>query len=763
MKSRTLLQLAATIATLLLLAACKPDGPKSLAKGKEQLEKRAYGNAIIEFRNALKAMPKDPEAHYQMGLALLSSGDVQGGLAYIRKATEIDPKHVASQTKLAEIMAISGNSDVVKEAERRAKLLNVNPVGGEDTLAVLALTDLRMGRMEEGVQKLEDILARSPQAVKAASVLAQVKLSKGDAKGAEDVLRKAAETASKSWEGWMALARFYAGQKRLPEAEKMLGKVLELDPNNEMALMDLGSLQLNGKRMNEAEATFTRLSKHPSNRFKGMHAVYLYQTGKRDEAVKELEQLYKDNSGNSQLRSQLIAVYQESNQMEKAEKLLSEAVRKSPKDLNTLVQYGSVLAQLNRVTDLEAAMTKAIELDKNSGEAHYLMSRVYRARNDRADQERELREALRVRPNLTSARVELSQLMLASNRAKEAIDLLSAEKEPGQSSDSMPVIVQKNWIYFSQGQLDKVREGIQNGYKQGRAPDLVLQDALLALREKRFAQGRELLKEILTQRPQELRVLATLAESYLMEDRKNLPQALKVVEEYAAKYPKNSMIQQFRGQWLVAAGRVSEGRSAFQAAQAAEPDSKSAAFALVRLDLGTGNFDSAKKSLNDLLAKDPKDPGANLLTAMLQEQTGQGNQALESYRKVLAAEPANALALNNLAYKLSLEPGRLDEAVQMAEKAKSANPENPAVLDTLGWIHYKKGLYFSSVRNLEAATKDPQNATPVRLLHLAMAYQKAGDKTKATVTYKRAIQVAENNKLKLPSPEAEEAKKLLGV
>ncbi len=746
---------------MLLLASCKPDGPKSLARGKEQMEKRAYGNAIIEFRNALKAMPKDPEVHYQIGMALLAQGDIPGGLTYLRRATEIDPKHAGAQTKLAEIMATSGNSDVVKEAERRAKLLS--GTGGDDAMAVLALADLRLGRMEEGVRKLEDILARSPQTVKAASVLAQVKMSKGDVKGAEDVLRKAADTAPKSWEGWMALARFYTAQKRMPEAEKLLAKVLELDPNNEMALMDLGAIQISGKRMQEAEATFTKLSKHPSNRFKGMHAVYLYQTGKRDEAVKELEALYKENSSSQQVRSQLMAAYLETNQLEKAESMLAAAVKRSPKDANALLQHGAVLAQMNRVADLETAMTKAIELDKTSGEAHYLMSRVYRARNDRADQERELREALRLRPALTSARVELSQVLLATNRAKEAIELLNAEKEPGQTVDSIPMIVQKNWIYFGQGQVDKVREGIQEGYKQGRYPDLVLQDALLNLRDKRYAQGRELLKEILAKNPDNIRILGVLAESYLLEDRKNLPQAVAVVEEYTAKSPKNAAVQQFRGNWLVAAGRVGEGRAAFQAAKAAEPQSKGPAFALVRLDLGTGNFDGAKKSINDMLAKDPKDAGANLLNAMMQEQTGQGSQAVESYRKVLASEPANPLALNNLAYKLSMEPGKLDEAAVMAEKAKTASPENPAILDTLAWIHYKKGLYFSAVRNLEAATKNPQNATPVRLLHLAMAYQKAGDKTKASQTYRRAVQVAETAKQKLPSPEAEEAKTLLGI
>jgi tetratricopeptide (TPR) repeat protein len=762
------LQIMIVGAALLLLAACKPDGPKSLAKGKEQMEKRAYGNAIIEFRNALKAMPKDAEVHYQMGMALLATGDFNGGVQFLRRATEIDPKHAASQTKLAELMATSGNSEVVKDAERRLKLLGSKDAEGADAQTVLALAELRLGKLDEGTKKLEEVLARSPQAIKAAAVLAQMKLSKGDQKGAEDLILKAAQTAPKEWEGWMTLARFYEAQRRLPDAEKMLGKVLQLDPNNEMALSDLGTLQMLGKRPAEAEATFRRLSEHPSKRYRGMHAVYLFQTDRRNEALAEIEELHKTNPADGQLRSQLVTMYLEMNQADKAEKVLADAVKRSPKDLQTLTQHSAMLARMNRIAELETEMTTAIQsAPKNANpqylaEAHYLMSRAYAGRNA-PNQERELREALRLRPDLIAARVELSQIMLASNRAKEAIELLNAEKQPGQKQDSLPVIVQKNWVYFNLGQIDQMKEGLKAGYQQGgRVPDLLFQEALLAVREKRYPQARGLLKEALNQRPFDIRVLGALAESHVAEDRSHVARALAEVEAHTAKYPNNMMLQEFRAGWLVAAGRHEDAKAAYRAVLAAAPDSKSAAYALVRIDLGTGKTDEARKVLDGILTKTPNDPGANMLLAMLFEQTGKQADAVMAYRKVLSIEPNNALALNNLAYRLSLEPGKIDEAAQMAEKANNANPENPAVLDTLGWIHYRKGLYWSSVRHLETATKIPQNATPIRLFHLAMAYEKAGDKGKAAAAYKRGIQVAEGAKLKMP-PEADEAKKTLGI
>ena len=79
--------------------------------GAALLAKKDYGRAALEFRNAVKVMPKDAEPYYQLGLTYLASGNARNGVAALRHATELNPKHAGAQLKLAELMTTSQNQD----------------------------------------------------------------------------------------------------------------------------------------------------------------------------------------------------------------------------------------------------------------------------------------------------------------------------------------------------------------------------------------------------------------------------------------------------------------------------------------------------------------------------------------------------------------------------------------------------------------------------------------------------------------------------
>jgi tetratricopeptide (TPR) repeat protein len=67
-------------------------------------------------------------------------------------------------------------------------------------------------------------------------------------------------------------------------------------------------------------------------------------------------------------------------------------------------------------------------------------------------------------------------------------------------------------------------------------------------------------------------------------------------------------------------------------------------------------------------------------------------------------------------------------------------PKNPAVLDTLGWIYYKKGLYRSAIVELEQSHEKIQT-NPVILYHLGMAYLKNDQKKEAKAALEKALEL----------------------
>jgi len=109
-----------------------------LKSGQALMTKKDYARAFLEFRNAVKIMPKDAEAQYQLGLAALAARDLRTAVAAFRQATELNPRHSMAQIKLAELMTASRNQDLVAQARTRLEnVLAVSPDNAEasDTLA----------------------------------------------------------------------------------------------------------------------------------------------------------------------------------------------------------------------------------------------------------------------------------------------------------------------------------------------------------------------------------------------------------------------------------------------------------------------------------------------------------------------------------------------------------------------------------------------------------------------------------------------------
>ncbi|MDX1346303.1 MAG: tetratricopeptide repeat protein, partial [Sedimenticolaceae bacterium] len=72
-------------------------------------------------------------------------------------------------------------------------------------------------------------------------------------------------------------------------------------------------------------------------------------------------------------------------------------------------------------------------------------------------------------------------------------------------------------------------------------------------------------------------------------------------------------------------------------------------------------------------------------------------------RKVLEQEPDHAQALNALGYTLADETTRYEEAFELISKAYELMPDSAAILDSMGWVHYRRGNLEKAIEYLEKA------------------------------------------------------------
>lgn len=116
-----------------------------------------------------------------------------------------------------------------------------------------------------------------------------------------------------------------------------------------------------------------------------------------------------------------------------------------------------------------------------------------------------------------------------------------------------------------------------------------------------------------------------------------------------------------------------------------------------------GNPEIALQTLNRSLQILPNNPILLYDRAMLNETMGNMNHVEQDLLQIIKDDPDNHEALNALGYSLADHDLKLDEAYEYIQKAINLAPDNPAIIDSLGWIQYKLGKYDEAEINFKSA------------------------------------------------------------
>jgi tetratricopeptide (TPR) repeat protein len=691
-----------------------------LASGKLLLQKGEYSSAFLQFKNAARIQPRDPEPLYYMGLISITQGKAKEAIGYLRHATEISPQYTPAQIKLAELMLLSQRQDLRKEAEARAQAILRQQPNNADALALLASIQSQAGDLESAERELRQALDHNPGRLEVSTDLASLELSRGSWSAAEAILKRAIAAAPHSPDPIAALGELYLLQHRESDAKAQFQRALQLDPNHVPTLLHLAQIAIVEGRTQEAEGIYRRLSQQQPGRFEELLARFLSESGKLSEAIEEYRVILKADPDNRRVRSGLVEVLVKGGRVDEAKSILKTALDKNPSDVAALQQKAELQFEGGQYESSRQALMQLLQYEPNLAEAHYLLSGIYKIKGQFARQYQELNEALRLNPQLLPARIELARALLRDDKASEALQLL--QHAPAGQQQSPVLVAQRNWTFLALHDLKSFASGIPKG-AAGNTPEFLLQRGILNLAEKNFAGAEGSFAEVLKQSPEEVRALDGLAQTYVRERRPD--RALETVRFYAAKEKHANQVQLFAGNWLLRSGHLDEAKQAFEAALRADPANRDATLALVELDEREGNLAEAEKRLEKLAAGDDQDSIAQKMLAELEQAKGNSQAAIEHYRRAVEIAPGDAAALNNLAWALANIPGQAEQALAYAQKAKELAPEDPAIDDTLGWILYEKGIFHPALEYVKEAAAKSHNA--IAEYHLAILYFRLGN------------------------------------
>jgi len=176
--------------------------------------------------------------------------------------------------------------------------------------------------------------------------------------------------------------------------------------------------------------------------------------------------------------------------------------------------------------------------------------------------------------------------------------------------------------------------------------------------------------------------------------------------EYAQVGPGNDYLpaQLRQADILIGNGKTAEAQSRLAVQRDAQPDYGIQLYLIEAETLSANNQgDKAWNVLQQALKQYPDDLNLLYTRAMQAEKRNDLAQMEKDLRLIIQRDPDNAMALNALGYTLSDRTTRYDEAKVLIEQAHQINPEDPAVLDSLGWVNFRLGNLDEAERLLRQA------------------------------------------------------------
>src|SRR5439155_25393551 len=147
-------------------------------------------------------------------------------------------------------------------------------------------------------------------------------------------------------------------------------------------------------------------------------------------------------------------------------------------------------------------------------------------------------------------------------------------------------------------------------------------------------------------------------------------------------------------------------------------------------------LDRVERCVRDCVEQKPGSPVLRKLLAVVQARRGRYAEAAVSYQAVLKQSARDVDALNNLALMLALQKGRPAEPLALLERAVGLAGATAGLIDTRGMVYLHVGELESAIRDFsDAVARGP---TPIRHLHLAQAYLRAGKREEALRAFARA-------------------------
>jgi len=448
------------------------------------------------------------------------------------------------------------------------------------------------------------------------------------------------------------------------------------------------------------------------------------------ESASLLLELEPDSSLAREIMAALLA---SDNDLAKARDTLSRILDRSANRGPVLMQLGQLFGKFaDKKAVLEATKT-IVERYPELAEAHYGLGVAALLAGEGELASREAEEALAIRPGWDQGAILKAQVLRKSSAA-EVIGFYRdfVEHHPA----STEVRLQLGRELASERKLGEAREQFREAEKAApKDPHPAYAIGLLSLQLEDYLEAQTAFSRALK--------LGHREPAAIYLGMGQAAEGLKRIDEAIGWYQKVDSGDWVRAQLKIATliarqQGLDSGRAYLQRI---EPRTAADRIQMVQVEAQLLRDAKAWRETYDLLTKavaEHPDSYELLYDRAMAAERVERIDVLESdLRNVIKMKPDYAHAYNALGYTLAERTDRLAEAKDLVEKAMKLSPEDPFIMDSLGWVHYRLGNMMEALRHLQhayTARPDPEIAA-----HLGEALWKSGQREEAQKVWRAAL------------------------
>ncbi|MDT8383272.1 MAG: tetratricopeptide repeat protein [Gammaproteobacteria bacterium] len=769
------LQICVLVALLTMVGGCSGKEEritKHLERAQTYYAGSDYEKARVEFKNVLQMDPKNIDAIIGQAKVYEALEKWRESAGLFQRVIDIDKTRTDAKENLARIYFLAGGY------EKALELIEDVLVSDPDSTVALTVKGALFAQKGDvaGAMKLADMaLSATPDHVDAIMLKSSLLTQRKEYDKALQILNQGLKTHTDHPGIISVMARINADIGNESKAIELLQHLVTMNPGDIRYRSRLAGYYTHLKNYDSAEQVFRDgVQQMPEeNEPKTAYIEFLVKIGKAEKAIAELRGYLADKYNAGELQLLLARLYEATGKKDLAMKQLSEIISShelDPDALKARVQLAKMAASEARYDDAQNLVDEVLKENPRDNDGLLVRSKLAMLRNDLPGAIGDLRAIIRDQPNS----VEVLNLLGRAHLANKETELAKEQFEKALilSGNSAALQFQIGELYLKHGEDAAALSLLELAAREDTAEVAVLEALFKAqmvnkdyaaarltsqrVRDKnpeqslgdylaglvRSAEGDhlaalKLFKAAMTKTPAAVEPLKALINSRLAL--KQVNEAVTDLKLVLKNEPKHFAAQNILGELYVMQKNPEDAVAEFRKALVINPQLATSYRGIASAYMALNEPENAIKILQEGMQTVKLNEVLVDNLAALYQRVGEIDKAIDVYNAALLKEPGSVVYANNLAMLLvshKADKVSLDRARDLIDNLQGL--ENPAYLDTMGWVHYSRGEFDQALSSLQKAA-DVAPGQPILQYHLGMVQYRKGDHVAARQNLQSAL------------------------